>query len=62
MIGEVQYLNLIKHILKNGTKEVGRNGTTYTSIGHSMRFSLNNNEIPIMTTKRLSWKTWFNIY
>ena len=57
MIGEVQYLNLIKHILKNGTKEVGRNGTTYTSIGHSMRFSLNNNEIPIMTTKRLAWKT-----
>lgn len=57
MIGEAQYLNLIKHILKNGTKEVGRNGTTYTSIGHSMRFSLNNNEIPIMTTKRLAWKT-----
>ena len=57
MIGEVQYLNLIKHILKHGTKEVGRNGTTYTSIGHSMRFSLNNNEIPIMTTKRLAWKT-----
>ena len=57
MIGEAQYLNLIKHILKHGTKEVGRNGTTYTSIGHSMRFSLNNNEIPIMTTKRLAWKT-----
>ena len=52
---ENQYLKLIKNIIKKGAKEVGRNGTTYTQIGGMMRFSLENNKIPLMTTKKLAW-------
>jgi thymidylate synthase len=54
---ETHYLSLIKHIINRGTKEVGRNGTTYTSIGGFMRFSLANNTMPLITTKKLAWKS-----
>lgn len=53
---EYQYLSLIKKIIKNGVKEHGRNGTTYTQIGAMMKFSLEDNKIPIMTTKKLAWR------
>ena len=42
MIGELGYLNLVRSIIKNGAKEVGRNGTTYTKVGAMLRFSLKN--------------------
>ena len=54
---EKQYLRLISSIIKNGIKEVGRNGTTYTQIGAMMRFPLCNDQIPILTTKKLAWKS-----
>jgi thymidylate synthase len=54
---ENQYLNLIDDILSEGTKEEGRNGTTFVAIGAAMHFSLNNRCIPFLTTKRLAWKT-----
>ena len=54
---ETQYLNIIKNIIKNGVKEKGRNGTTYSVIGGMMRFSLKNGSIPLVTTKKLAWKT-----
>jgi thymidylate synthase len=54
---EMQYLNLIKNILENGTTETGRNGNTISIFGASMRFSLSNNKIPILTTKKTAWKT-----
>ena len=54
---ENQYLSLIKNIIDNGVKEVGRNGTTYSEIGGMMRFSLKDNTIPLMTTKKLAWRT-----
>ena len=53
---EYQYLSLIKKIIKNGVQEIGRNGTTYTRIGGMMRFSLEDNKIPLMTTKKLAWR------
>ena len=53
---EYQYLSLIKKIIKNGIQEKGRNGITYTRIGGMMRFSLEDNKIPIMTTKKLAWR------
>lgn len=53
---EVQYLKLIKNIINNGVKEVGRNGTTYSQIGGMMRFSLKDNKLPLMTTKKLAWR------
>jgi thymidylate synthase len=52
---EYQYLSLLKNIITNGVKEKGRNGITYTQIGGMMRFSLENNSIPLMTTKKLAW-------
>ena len=56
MFGELGYLNLIRQIIKSGKKQVGRNGTTYTSIGETLRFSLEDNKIPLMTTKKLAWR------
>ena len=53
---EYQYLSLIKKIIKNGVQEIGRNGTTYTRIGGMMRFSLEDNKMPLMTTKKLAWR------
>jgi thymidylate synthase len=57
---ETQYTNLIHHILEKGTREVGRNGTTLSSFGHSMRFTLRNGTLPLLTTKKVAWKTCFN--
>lgn len=56
MYGELGYLNLIRQIIKSGRKQVGRNGTTYMSIGETLRFSLENDKIPLMTTKKLAWR------
>ena len=53
---EYQYLSLIKKIINTGVQEIGRNGTTYTRIGAMMRFSLEDNKIPLMTTKKLAWR------
>ena len=54
---EYQYLDLIQNILDNGTWETGRNGRTKSIFGHSMRFSLADGKIPILTTKKTAWKT-----
>ena len=56
MYGELGYLNLIRQIIKSGKRQVGRNGITYTSIGETLRFSLEDNKIPLMTTKKLAWR------
>ena len=54
---EEQYLNLIRDILSEGTMECGRNGNTKCVFGAAMHFSLDNGVIPILTTKRVAWKT-----
>jgi thymidylate synthase len=54
---ELQYLNLLEHILENGILENGRNGANKSIFGASMRFSLDNGVIPILTTKKTAWKT-----
>ena len=54
---EYQYLHLLENILENGTWEQGRNGMTKSIFGASMRFSLQNGRIPILTTKKTAWKT-----
>ncbi len=53
----MQYLDLIRDIIKEGTLEEGRNGKTYALIGASMYFDLKNNTIPLLTTKKVAWKT-----
>jgi len=54
---EKQYLDLIRDILNRGTMETGRNGNTLSIFGTAMRFSLENGKIPILTTKKVAWKT-----
>ena len=54
---EYQYLNLIRDILDEGKMEYGRNGNAKTVIGSAMHFDLTNNTIPILTTKKVAWKT-----
>ena len=54
---EYQYLNLINDILQHGSLEHGRNGTTKMIYGSAMHFTLKNGQIPILTSKRVAWKT-----
>ena len=56
---EYQYLSLIENILKNGCDFESRNGSTKSIFGNMMRFSLNDGIIPILTTKKVAWKTCF---
>lgn len=53
---EFQYLNLVRRILTKGELVQGRNGYVKEVFGESMRFSLDDS-IPILTTKRVAWKT-----
>ena len=54
---EYQYLKLLKEIEQNGFYQEGRNGNTKSIFGNMMRFSLKDGKIPILTTKKVAWKT-----
>lgn len=54
---EYQYLNLLTDILNEGHDETGRNGNTRCVYGSAMHFSLENGQVPILTTKKTAWKT-----
>jgi len=54
---ERQYLNLIDHILLFGEKEKGRNGNVITTTGVGLRYSLEDNALPVFTSKKMAWKT-----
>ena len=54
---EEQYIQLIKDILQEGIPDNGRNGNNLSIFGSSMIFSLQNNKIPLLTSKKLAWKT-----
>ena len=57
---EQQYLQLIREIIENGVLEETRNGNTKSIFGYFMKFSLNNGELPLLTTKKVAWKTCFH--
>jgi thymidylate synthase len=57
---EQQYLDLIQTIVNRGSPEEGRNGKVYTTFGNMMRFSLKDGLWPLITTKKLAWKTCFH--
>ena len=54
---EFQYINLVNKIIHEGLDEKGRNGYTKSIFGYSMRFSLQDGVLPILTTKHVGWKT-----
>lgn len=55
-IDEVKYLNLVTDVL-NGEKIESRNGSTRNLFGRSMSFNLEDNRVPILTSKKMAWKT-----
>ena len=54
---ENQYITLIREILEEGEFITGRNGITKSIYGAAMHFSLENNCLPLLTTKKVAWKT-----
>jgi thymidylate synthase len=55
---EQQYLELMEAILTNGDRRIDRTGVGTLSIfGAMSRFDLRDGQVPILTTKRVYWKT-----
>jgi thymidylate synthase len=54
---EQQYLDLMRHIWLHGSERVDRTGVgTRSVLGATMRFSLADDAVPLLTTKRVYWK------
>ena len=54
---EKQYFDLINNIIDNGDFIKSRNGNILSIFGNMMRFSLQDNKIPILTSKKVAHKT-----
>ena len=55
---EDQYLSLMRRIWEEGTEQRDRTGVgTKALFGATMRFSLADGAVPLLTTKRVYWKT-----
>ena len=54
---DLQYRNLVKNIQGNGEWKKTRNGKTLSHFGEYMKFDLRDNKIPLLTTKKVPWKT-----
>lgn len=54
---EYQYLNMVQEIIQMGISRNDRTGTgTLGLFGKTMTFNLDNNTMPLMTTKRVFWR------
>ena len=55
---EHQYLDLLAQVLNHGDERVDRTGVgTLSTFGAMLRFNLSDGSAPILTTKRVYWKT-----
>ena len=50
---ELQYLNIMKEILARGHYRQTRNAKTYSIFGKNIAFDLQNNTLPVLTTKKV---------
>jgi dihydrofolate reductase / thymidylate synthase len=56
-VEEMQYLELCREILETGIRRGDRTGTgTLSKFGTQMRFSLRDDTLPLLTTKRTFWR------
>ena len=54
---EGQYLDLVRSIVHDGESRSDRTGTgTLSVFGNTMRFSLREGKVPLLTTKKVFWK------
>jgi thymidylate synthase len=53
---DLDYQNLLKDILENGTKKETRNGGTISLFGRQIRHKMSDG-FPLLTTKRMPFKT-----
>ena len=54
---EEQYLNMTRRVIDEGILEEGRNGNTICLYGEKMEFSLDDNVLPLLTSKKVAWRT-----
>jgi thymidylate synthase len=54
---EYQYIELLRRIIEDGDRRSGRNGDTLSVFGVQSRYSLRDGNLPLLTTKKLAWKT-----
>jgi len=54
---ENQYTRLISDILEHGEEITSRNGGVMAVFGSAMHFTLENGTLPLLTTKKVAWKT-----
>lgn len=55
---EHQYLDLLERVLDSGDERIDRTGVGTRSVfGAMLRFDLSDGTVPILTTKRVYWKT-----
>tara|TARA_Y100000996_G_scaffold397289_1_gene364196 strand:- start:513 stop:1442 length:930 start_codon:yes stop_codon:yes gene_type:complete len=54
---DLEYLNLVNRVLTQGESKKGRNSKVISKFGEKMEFPLNTYKIPILTTKKMAWKT-----
>lgn len=58
MSAEQQFLDLVRRVWTDGVERGDRTGTgTRALFGETMRFDLSDGSVPLLTTKRVYWKT-----
>ena len=52
-----QYIDLLKDILENGIEKNTRNGKVLSVFGRTMRYKFKDGKFPLLTTKKMAWKS-----
>ena len=52
-----QYIDLLKDILENGIEKNTRNGKVLSVFGRTMRYKFKDGKFPLLTTKKMAFKT-----